>query len=531
MTAPVRHEEDPSASRPESWDERTLDASARKGSLLAVVQTVVGKAAAAGSQFALAWFLLPEQIGIATFAISVNLMLTFLNPLIMSDVLLARRDRLREDAAPAFWTLIGSGLLSTAFLLAMIPPVLAWKSDPRLAVLLGILSVRPLLLAFQIVPYTLLRDSLRFGDITRVNVIVPIFSLAVAVAVASLGGGSLAVVLPSLLVVGLTSYLFATRARPMPSLRPTLAGAGPLFREYATLSTGQYAHSISLFVDYIALGLLATQNETGLYFLAFNLSAQINGVFAYNVSVALQPVFAHLNRDPAAQRRSFLKNTAVIGAATAPLVALQGIIAVPFMHLVLPERWWPAAPLLMVLAAGQIFYFGMGCSTALLKAQGRFHAYTGWQAGQSALLVPAVFLAAGWIGPIIERRQWVDNGAAFAVACVIALQYALSCPFGAVLATRARGAELVGVLGLFGKPIAAAAIAAVPAVPLALLSDGHWLNALLSCIGATAVFVPAYLAAIRLLDRELFARLLAGIRGGWTRVIGRIPGRRAVGNP
>jgi len=506
-------------------DEDRLHASARRGSALAVLQTVVGKIAAAGSQFALAWFLVPDQMGVATFAISVNLMLTFLNPLIMSDVLLARRQTLDRDAAPAFWTLLWSAVLTTIFLLAVTPAIASWKEDPRLLLLLGILAVRPILLTFQIVPYTVLREGLRFGDITRVNVIVPIFSLAVSVTLAALGGGSLAIVLPSLLVVALTTYLFGTRARPLPSLRPTLAGGLSILRQYTVLSAGQYAHSISLFVDYVALGILATQAETGLYFLAFNLSAQINGVFAYNVSVALQPVFAHLNGDPAAQLRSFLRNTASIATATTPLVALQGILAVPFLHLVLPERWWPAAPLLAVLAAGQLFYFGMGCATALLKAQGRFRAYTVWQTIQSALLVPGVFAAAGWGGPFLERRFGVSNGAALAVAIVIALQFAISCPAGAIVATRARGRDLVRVLGLFGKPILASLVAAVPAVPIALASDGTRMWAAATCVGATVVFAPVYLVALRIVDREMFDDLVANARGAIGR-LGLVMGRR-----
>jgi hypothetical protein len=129
---------------------------------------------------------------------------------------------------------------------------------------------------------------------------------------------------------------------------------------------------------------------------------------------------------------------------------------------------------------------------------------------------------------MLERDGWVNNGAAFAVACVIAIQYAISCPFGAILATRASRSDLGSILGLFGKPIAAALIASIPSAPIALLSDGGRLNAALCCIAATAVFLPAYAAAIRYLDRELFGHLMLGIRGGWVRIMSRFrPGQSA----
>ncbi|MDZ4831471.1 MAG: oligosaccharide flippase family protein [Phycisphaerae bacterium] len=511
--------------------EASLHRSARRGSALALVQTIAGKATSIAAQLALAWFLMPADSGLASIATSINGLLIFFNPLAMSDVLLARRAEFERDAAAGFWVSMLLAAVTTLFLLGVAVPFEDWTGKTGLGAVLAVLAFRPILSALQIVPYTVLRTGLRFGSLARTSVNVAVGSMLLAVGLGASGAGPYAIVVPPIAAIAVSAALYARAARPFPSLAFRLDGARPLLRQYTDASLGQYAHTISLFVDYLTLGFFATTAEAGYYFLAFNLSIQINAALAYNISLALQPVFTHLAHDPPAQLRSFLRNTTGIGVFTTPICALQGVLAIPIMHLLFPERWWPAAPLVAVLSAGQLFWFSMGCSASLLKAQGRFSTYSRWQAVQSGLLVPAVVLAAWAGGPWLESRFDIENGRAMAVAIVISLQVMISGPIGSWLAVRGCGGRKRDVLILYAQPIGAALVASAASWPLTLLFGSGRGASFVACAVVTTVFAIIYLLTLRFISRQLYDAIMNNGRNTIARALGRsvaVPGGPAV---
>ncbi len=501
--------------------EASLRRSAKIGSALALVQTVAGKATTVVGQLVLAWFLTPAETGLANLATSINGLLIFFNPLIMSDVLLARRKTFEEDAAPAFWSTMLLALATIAFLLAIAFPIENWSDKPGLALLLAVLAVRPLLMVLQLIPYTALRTGLRFGSLTTSNVTTAVGSMLLGIGLAAGGAGGYAIVVPQVAALLVGAIMFIRAARPLPPLPFQLRGAKPLTRAYTVASAGQYSHAISLFISSL-LGFAASDAETGLFFFAFNLSAQINGAFAYSISLALQPIFAHLAHDRPAQLRSYFRNTTAIGVVTTPICVLQAVLAIPALHLFFPERWWQASTVLLVLSIGQQFYFAMGCTASLFKAQGRFTAYFLWQTIQSALLVPAVAAAVWMVGPWLEDRYGIAHGRALAVAVVIAVQYAISCPAGAFVATRGQPGAGRQVFLMFAVPIGAAMLAGAVAWPLTLLFPDGRLAAFLTCAITTAVFAVAYLAFLRLFSKDLANALVANAANGIRRALARL---------
>lgn len=490
----------------------SLGTAAKVGSAWALFQSVASKVLSLGCQIILARLLTPEQLGIASKALGVHGLLIFYTPPIMTDVLVQRKDRLDRDALPAFWiTMLFAA--ATAALIVASGPTLAWLfpekyGDPALLGLLAILALKPIAWAYQVVSIARLRLAFRFRTLSNWSITASLVGAIASVGMAATGFGPYAIVAPLILSIIVVSVGCERLAPTRPFSRPTLAGSGPLLRDWTTLCLGQYAHTICLFADYIVLAFFASDAELGFYYFAFTLSTQLNGVIIYNLTFVLQPIFATIRDDPARQVAAFLRVCRVLGAVTVPLCVMQGALAEPALRLVFGERWVPAAAMLTVLSLAQALAFTVGPTAALLKGQDRFGTYLKWQAWQAAFIVPTLVLAA-WLG---SRWGGLENGAALLVAFATFVTYAIFSPIGVWLGIRGGGGRGRDILAAAAPSLVASLCVGVPAWFLVRGIEPTDLAGLGRVAAVAGTSVPVYLFLLRILDRETFDEL-AGYLG------------------
>lgn len=490
-----------------------LGRTARIGSAWAVGQSVGSKLASLLCQILIARFLLPEDMGVASMALSVFGLLLFLNPAIMSDVLIQRRTTLDRDAGPALWLTVLLSLATGAALLATAPLFAAWYRSEAMLGLLALLALRPLAMALQVASLARLRVDFRFGAISAWSIWVAFASSAATVLLAWMGAGAYSIVVPFIAANFALSAAFGRLAPSSLATRPNLVGSRPLLREWVTLCGGQYAHTISLYVDYLILAIFVADAEVGFYFFAFNLSGQLNGIVIYNISLTLQPIFAALKEEPARQMHAFLRAASTLSAVSVPLCLLQAALADAIIRVVFGERWVPAIPLLTILSLAQSLAFTIGPTIALLKSQGRFRTYLLWQLWQTALLVPAIALAA-WYG---AAHPSGDNASAILVSWVIVLQFAISAPLGVLVAIRPAGGTLRDAARPFTRPLLAAGVVIGPAWYCASLLPVSLGFDLLRLAVLPLLALALYPFALRVADRAAYDSLrdnaLAVLRG------------------
>ncbi|MFO0827676.1 MAG: oligosaccharide flippase family protein [Phycisphaerales bacterium] len=504
---------DATGERDEAPSSERLSQAARSGGAWAVVQSLLSKAVSVVGQVALAWFLVEDDFGIVATAASVLALFLFFNPPLMADVLLQRKRRFAVDAAAAFWLTIALAALTSLVFACAAPFVAAYYENPRLTGILLVTAVTPIAAALQPVSLARLRIDLRLGAIARWSIVMSVGTTVATVALAALGFGAYSIAIPTALVGLVASYGFARRAG-------TLVGGAltreaewkPMLRDYAAVCAGQYAHTLGLFADYLALSIFATTEELGLYYFAFRMSAQINALFAYNVSLALQPVLSHLSEAPERQSLAFLKACRTIALPAIPLCLLQAALAGPIVRLLFEARWIPSIPMLMILSVAQAFSITTGPTQAMLKAQSRFGTYTAWQSAQSAAFLPAVFLAAGLIGPMVHDATGLANARAVCVAIAVAIVFAIFCPLGLWIAVRKRGAGLGAVARVFAPPLmigvvlGGAALAISSALPTTRLGAG------LALALAGAASIPIGLLGARWLAPDELAAMRSMLR-------------------
>ncbi|MDZ4831474.1 MAG: oligosaccharide flippase family protein [Phycisphaerae bacterium] len=491
-----------------------LGRAAKIGSAWALLQSFSSKLASLAAQVLLARLLLPAEMGLAGKALSVHGLFLFFNPAIMGDVLIQRKATLDRDARPAFWIVLALSLVTGAAILASGPIFATWYGDSVMIGLLAVLALRPLGLALQAVPTARLRLGFRFGAISSWSIWMAVGTAALTVLLAWFGWGPYAITVPAVALLFVMAAAYQRLAPTGVGLTPSFIGGKPILREWTTLCSGQYAHTVSLYVDYLILGFFATDAEVGFYFFAFNLSGQLNGIIVYNISLVLQPVFAMLRDDPVRQVRAFLRAVSTISAVSMPLCLVQAALAEPGLRLIFGERWMPAATMLTLLSVAQAFAFPIGPTTALLKSQQRFRAYFVWQAIQTALMIPTIAIAAWWG----TRDGSATNTAGNLVACVILVQFMLSAPLGLWYAIRVGEGTFRDAMRPFTRPFLASVVVIAPLwwASWALPTTIAWDVARLGVIPLVTLLV--YPFALRFVDRDVYDTLRENLGSAFRRL-------------
>ena len=490
-------------------DEVSLTDSTLRGSFLISAQWFLNKIATAAAMLLIAYFLSPDEYGLAATALAIAGFLCIMPPKIMGDVLIAHPRHFKllvPTVRRLAWCV---GLASTSVTLISIPLVLQlYESYPPvwLAGLLALLAFGPLFNALLVVPVSNLRHTFEFRRIAIVDGVVQFVATMLSVGLAAGGGRAISLVLPQVLNQATRALCYMRMGTVRTARRFHRKIARLLMRNYLVLAGAAYAHSTLVRMEIVILGYLAGGYQAGLFGFAFMLAVQGNRIILAPIEVVLQPVLGRLQKDPAKQSEGVLRALRMLGAVCIPFSLLQIVLAEPFFRLLLPEKWQPAVPVFQVLSLMQVFYFAVAPSMSCLKAQRRFGLIFIWQGVQLILSLPVYWFA-------------VRQGGALGVAIASALSWAISAPIVIWLCIRVGGhRHLQRTVSVFAYPWLIGLPVFVPGYLLVqwLYGLGKTGDILAVVIAGPVMFIAALLA-MRLVDlefRSISDRMLSGIING-----------------
>lgn len=434
---------------------------AARGSIWMAAQAGINKFATAATMYLVALRLDADDLGTGQFALSIAAVAAVFPPLVMCDVLVANQSRLPHCLAPGRRIARRVGLATAGLLLSiacLIPLAGLFPKFPG-----STLGVLVLLLAFRVLANSdiapslaLLRSSLRYRSIASIDGGVQLAANAVTLAVAFSGGGAAAIVLPHLFSSASRAILYRwllrrDRIEPAETASDRIEvrdESRRLFAQFRTASIAQYAHVAVGALPAFIIGLVSSEQETGLYAFAYMLATQSTVIVAYQLGVVLQPIFGRLSDEPTRQCHAYLRVLRTISVVSVPVSLLQAALAAPLFALFFSPKWDEALPTFQVLSVLQAFHFALAPTLSLLKSQARFGTTLRWQAMQAG--VSACVLL-----PVAHR--FGATGAAIADTAI----WSVSLAIGMTLACRASGLRLAGAFGVSLRPwIAAAPIAA-----------------------------------------------------------------------
>ena len=492
-------------------DELSLTDSTLRGSFWISTQWFLNKIVTAGATLLIAYFLSPDDYGLAATALAIAGFLCIMPPKIMGDILIAH-PRHFELLVPTVRRLAWCvGLISTFVMLISIPVVLQiYESYPSLwlAGLLAILAFGPLFNALFVVPVSNLRHTFDFRRIAIVDGVVQLAATLLSVGLAASGGRAASLVLPQILNQAARALCYIRMGTVRTARRFHRKITRLLMRNYLVLAGAAYVHSTLVRMEIIILGYLAGGYQAGLFGFAFMLAVQGNRIILIPIEIVLQPVLGRLQKDPTRQREGFLRALRMLAAVCVPFSLLQIVLAEPFFRLLLPEKWQPAVPVFQVLCLMQVFYFAITPSLSCLKAQRRFEVFFIWQGVQLILSLPLYWFA-------------VRQGGALGVAIASTLMWSISAPVVVWLCIKVGGRRQLGrAIYIFARPWLIGLLVFVPGYLLMqwLNGWGRFGDVVAVLVAGPMMFIIALLVT-RLVDLEfrsisdrMLSRVINGIK-------------------
>ena len=456
------------------------------GFVWSFLQVVLSKISGIVGQVCLAYFLVPDDMGMVSLAITVSAFAGLMQKFGLRDVLIHRQAKFHLWQNSAFWLSIVIGVLSAVFMLLAAPLAAYFYEQPKLIGLIGVLALFVMFDSASSVPAAKLQSQMQFRLIATVNTVVAFFGVLLSVALAYYGFGPYSIVLPQpiMALAKCLIFFFKTKVRIRRDFEVRrwryLAGtASILLLTYVVVTITSHG-------GYLIIGWLYGTHVVGMYYFAFNLSTQAFSLLAMNLAIVLFPALQRLHQQPQRQIEAFHRAACSLVAIGLPICFLQAAAADSLIYLLFEPKWYPAIPLLQILSIGITFRIIVLPVTSLLKSQGRF-----W-----TLFIFFAINAFMYVVMVTFGANLAENiGASIAVAI-----YSVMLGFGALaIGMWPSGKSIRQAFQVFIAPLVAGIAAFVPARMAASLvppvAAEHWIRILV----ITTVSSSLYLIVARLI--------------------------------
>lgn len=313
--------------------------------------------------------------------------------------------------------------LLVAWLLALLVlaasgPLASFYQEPRLRLVLQLLSINFVLIPFSALTMPMLRRQLRFRAIYAINAANSVTNLLVAVGLALLGysymslvwaalAGSLASLLASLLL----------RPRELPWL-PGRQGMRTVAAFGAYSTGGGLIDEAGVAAPDLIIGKLIDIESLALFGKAQSVLNMFNQMITSAISPVVFPLFAANERagGQGGAGPAYLRTVSYMTALSWPFFFFLACMALPLVKLLYGQQWIACVPLIRIMCLSSAVYSMFSMARYLLVATGKMRVQVGIDAWSGVLKV-ALLLAAAPFGLV---------AVAWAVVLALLLRSALS---------------------------------------------------------------------------------------------------------
>jgi O-antigen/teichoic acid export membrane protein len=483
---------------------------ATHGAFWSILFSVFTKCVTLGTQIALAWFLVPEDFGLAAMTLSVISLGVVFSGAHLRNILIQQPARFQELAGQVFWFSAFLTVFAAGLLACLSPLAARLLQEPRVVplILMAVLA-SPIQSLGTIYSASLNRD-LRFRQVASIQFASGLAQNGFAVVLAMRGWGAYALIGGLLAGAVTLALLFRWVAGRIPIGRPRPSLWCGLLSPVSWLMVNALFSSMLLYGVNLIIGWrLHDPVVTGYYYWGFSVASQTIFLLATNLQVVLFPVFSKLNSDRNRQFEAVRKAGQTLLIAVIPACLLQILLAGPVISWVFHDRWKPAIPVVQWLSLAMMTQPLNIMATSVFLARGRYRAlaFTNGVAAVSLLL-------GAWAGSY--------QGAQVEIARVAGLSLGAANLFAGWMVFREfrKGFESLAVT-LAAPFLAALPAAAAGALTLWILWQRGWFSA---WIVVAPVSLGIYGLLIRLLVPQVASDILIRL---WPRWKGREHWRRS----
>lgn len=306
-------------------------------------------------QVVLAWFLVPEDMGLVALASSISIIGQLFSASGIKDVLIQKQDQFEELQGQAASVAVVVNACA-ALLVALIAPLMAKVyGEPKVMYLVWI-SVLSWPLSALNTPYSArMAIDLRFRTMAILYAVEGLVFTVSCISLAWLGLGPYSLVLP-LLWRPLTTYVAlrwllptVSFARPQWNLIKVLMGSG-IFITLASLAQSLQYNGVNY-----AAGIRGDAQVVGLYYWGYSIASQSVFLLALNLRQVFFPSFRRVIDDASLLQKAAWKWLKMLFLVITPICVLQFVLAPVLVPWLFHDKWWPTIPAIQFISLAFVF--------------------------------------------------------------------------------------------------------------------------------------------------------------------------------
>jgi O-antigen/teichoic acid export membrane protein len=395
----------------------------------------------------LARLLTPEDFGLVAIVTVLTSFAPLLIDLGLGDATTQRSKITRSQVSSLFWLSSGSGL-AIAVVVAACSPLIAWiYREPRLETIAFYSAVTFVLWGVSNQHLALLRRTMQFARIAKIQILSTLVGIAIAIFMASCGYSYWALVLRPIatsLCIAIGAWLVC-RWRPGFPVFDNEVKSMVRFGLHVVGFSAMY--SVARSVDRIALGLFYRPDVVGYYQNAITLYD--NSIFSTlsQLHTVGSAALSKLQSNPVALGQKYEAALSALAFFIMPTAAILSVTAQDLTVMLLGEKWRAAGLLLSIIALRGIFQVVEGSQGWLHLSIGRADRWRNW--GVVSVVVQVVAVLGGL--PFGATGVAVAGVMSSLLIAVPSISYAgHPIGIGAALVIRAVGQQLIGAISAAG---------------------------------------------------------------------------------
>lgn len=322
------------------------------GGMLLIASRLATRLVDLGTMLVLTRFLSPGDFGLVAIAASIVAIFEAALELPVYQVLVRVPDLQRSHYDTAFTLGLLRGLALTGMIGVLVIPVSRAYGDPRLAVLMCVLSLAPAMRSLTSPKLAFYQKALSFWRDIFIEVGGKLVAFLCAIGIAVTTRSYWAIPAGTVMF----PFAMATISYVVAPYRPRLSLAEfPIFLRFITWSSAsQIIGALNWQCERLLLGKFKSATQLGLFTTASDVANIPFLAIFVPITRPLLAAFSHQSGDRVRQARSYQKAATVIVMVGLPLVVGVSLAAEPLVRLMLGERWQGAVPLLRWLSLSLI---------------------------------------------------------------------------------------------------------------------------------------------------------------------------------
>ena len=455
----------------------TLGARVRTGIMWSALNNLTLRVGTLVTGVALARLLDPEAFGVFAIALTVQTALITLSELGLAADLVRHGDIDRRGPTIATLSLISSGLLTVAVLLAA-PAIAGFFATPQASPVIQVMALTLILAGIGVVPFSRLQRDLRQKELFKIELVAFGLSTGLSIGLAVAGTGAMSIAIGRLVSQAAVVVLMFSMTRTRPKLGWDRSIALTGLRFGLPLSLAGLLSLGLLNVDNVVVGRMGGAALLGLYVLAFNLSSWPSSVVGTAIRAVAMPAFAENAQNGGQDGSTVLaRSCGLTWGVAVPISVGLGVLAHPVVAILYGSQWAAAATALVWLAPLGALRILIDVWVAYLTACGHSVMLLLCQAAWFAALVPIMIWS-------VHHRGLEGAGLAH-----VAVAFCIVLP-AFLIALRAAGVRCAQML----RPLAVPTIAALPMTVVGIAATRVVDDPFAQLIGAGIAMTVVYVA-------------------------------------